>query len=177
MLPYLRYTCWPDPQEFPNLPHSWPSVPVLQYQYVGLTRLVRLAARRRIPVVRAEGRVRMRRRMALAVPARMALEARATQAMALTRMMAPTTSRVPQTRRTLGPPRSGQASSLCSCRRCTQSSCGGRFGGGPRRSRCDAGGAADVDMAWRPTRRTCPFRHRRTQGCCATCATRTIATA
>ena len=44
LLPYLRYTCWPDPQEFPNLPHSWPSVPVLQYQYVGLTRLVRLAA-------------------------------------------------------------------------------------------------------------------------------------
>ena len=46
LLPYLRKTCWPNEAAFPAVLHSWPSVAALQRQYVGLVRLLRVAAHR-----------------------------------------------------------------------------------------------------------------------------------
>ena len=46
LLPYLRSTQWPSRQAFPGVRHSWPSIPELQVQYVGLLHLVRLAAKK-----------------------------------------------------------------------------------------------------------------------------------
>ena len=46
LLPYLKVTDWPNLDEFPHVLRRWPDTANLQFQYVGLTRLVRLAASR-----------------------------------------------------------------------------------------------------------------------------------